>query len=99
MRPCPRITGRARLVNVAAIFVAPNLKRTVEYYRDVFGFELFEHHEAADAFATLYRDSVEIVVVQARFGEVESNTARYGAGYDVYLDPEDVAGVDALYPS
>ena len=97
MRPCQRITGRARLVNVAAIFVAPNLKRTVEYYRDVFGFELFEHYEAADAFATLYRDSVEIVVVQARFGEVESNTARYGAGYDAYLDPEDVAGVDSFY--
>jgi len=88
---------RARLDNVAAILVSPDLRRTAEYYRDVFGFELVEHYEAADAFATLYRDNVEIVVVQARFGEVESNTARYGAGYDVYLDPEDVAGVDALY--
>ncbi len=97
MRPCPQVAGRARLDNVAAIFVAPDLKRTAEYYRDVFGFELVERHEAEDAFATLYRDSVEIIVVQARFGEVESNTARYGAGYDVYLNPEDVAGVDALY--
>lgn len=91
------MAGRARLDNVAAIFISPDLRRTAEYYRDVFGFELVEHYEATDAFAALYRDSVEIIVVQARFGEVESNTARYGAGYDAYLDPEDVAGVDALY--
>ncbi|MGD0274409.1 MAG: VOC family protein [Gaiellaceae bacterium] len=91
------MAGRARLDNVAPIFVAPDLRRTAEYYRDVFGFELVEHYEAEDAFATLYRDSVEIIVVQSRFGEVESNTARYGAGYDVYLDPEDVAGVDLFY--
>ncbi len=91
------MAGRGRLDNVAPIFVAPDLKRTAEYYRDVFGFEVVEHYETEEPFVALYRDSVEIVVVQARFGEVESNTARYGAGYDAYLDPEDVAGVDLFY--
>jgi catechol 2,3-dioxygenase-like lactoylglutathione lyase family enzyme len=88
---------RARLDNIAPVLVSPDLRRTAEYYRDVLGFELVENYENAEPFATLYRDSVEIVVVQAARGEVESNSARYGAGYDIYLDPEELAGVDLLY--
>jgi uncharacterized glyoxalase superfamily protein PhnB len=88
---------RARLDNVAPVFVSPDLRRTARYYRDVFGFEIVEHYEATEAFVALYRDSVEIVVVQSKHGEVESNSARYGAGFDVYLDTEDVDGVDSLY--
>jgi catechol 2,3-dioxygenase-like lactoylglutathione lyase family enzyme len=89
--------NRARLDNIAPVLVSPDLRRTAEYYRDVLGFELVENYENAEPFATLYRDSVEIVVVQAARGEVESNSARYGAGYDIYLDPEELAGVDLLY--
>ena len=61
------------------------------------GFEPVEHYEAPEPFVALYRDSVEIVVVQAEHGQIESNAAHYGAGYDIYLDPEDLAGVDLLY--
>jgi uncharacterized glyoxalase superfamily protein PhnB len=88
---------KARLDNVAPVLVSRDLRRTVEYYRDVLGFEGVEHYEAEEPFAALYRDSVELVAVQAKGGKVESNRARYGAGYDVYLDPEDLAGVDLLY--
>jgi uncharacterized glyoxalase superfamily protein PhnB len=91
------MTERPRLDNIAVVFVAPDLRRTVAYYRDVFGFEAVEHYEAPEPFAALYRDSVEIVVVQAARGEVESNKARYGAGFDAYLDPESVASVDLFY--
>jgi uncharacterized glyoxalase superfamily protein PhnB len=89
--------NKARLDNVAPVLVSSDLRRTADYYRDVLGFELVEHYEAPEPFATLYRDSVEVVVVQAEHGQVESNAARYGAGFDVYLDPEDLAGVDLLY--
>jgi len=88
---------RAKLDNVAPILVSSDVRRTAEYYRDVLGFEAVEHYESPEPFIALYRDSVEIVVVQAARGEVESNAARYGAGYDAYLDPENVAGVDLLY--
>ena len=88
---------RAKLDNVAPILVSSDVRRTAEYYRDVLGFEAVEHYESPEPFIALYRDSVEIVVVQASRGEVESNAARYGAGYDAYLDPENVAGVDLLY--
>lgn len=35
--------------------------------------------------------------MQAGRGEVESNRTRYGSGYDVYIDPETVEGVDEMY--
>lgn len=88
---------RAKLVNVAPVLVSSDVRRTAEYYRDVLGFELVEHYESPEPFATLYRDSTEVVVVQAVRGRVESNTRRYGAGYDFYLDPDELAGVDLLY--
>jgi len=88
---------RAKLDNVAPVLVSADVRRTAEYYRDVLGFEVVEHYGSAEPFVTLYRDSVELVVVQAARGQVESNAARYGAGYDVYLDPENLAGVDLLY--
>lgn len=88
---------RARFDNVAPILISPDVRRTAEYYRDVLSFELVEHYESPEPFAALYRDSVELVVVQAARGQVESNAVRYGAGYDVYLDPDELAGVDLLY--
>lgn len=86
--------NRAHLVNLAAVFVSPDLRRAAEHYRDVFGFELVEHYEASEPFAALYRDEVEIVVVEATRGAVESNEARYGAGFDAYIDPATVEEVD-----
>ena len=87
----------SRLVNAAIVFVAPDVRRTVDYYRDVLGFRVVEHFDHSEPFAALYRDAVEIIVVQARFGTVMSNQVQFGAGYDAYLDPEDIAGVDGLH--
>ncbi len=86
-----------RLSNGAIVFVAPDVRKTAAYYQDVMGFRVVEHYDKAERFAALYRDAVEIVVVQAKHGKVVSNRVRYGAGYDAYLDPEDVKGVDLLY--
>ncbi|MGD0173421.1 MAG: VOC family protein [Anaerolineales bacterium] len=91
------LMSSSRLSNAAIVFVAPDARKTAAYYRDVLGFRIVEHYDKAEPFASLYRDTVEIIVVQAKFGSVVSNTGRYGAGYDAYLDPEDVAGVDVLY--
>jgi len=86
-----------KLNNGAIVFVSPDVEQTVAYYQDIFGFKAVTHYENEDKFAALYRDRVEIIAVQAKKGEVTSNTARYGAGYDAYLAPEDTAGVDILY--
>jgi catechol 2,3-dioxygenase-like lactoylglutathione lyase family enzyme len=89
--------ARARLENIAPVFVSTDLERTAGYYRDVFGFEVVEHFEAEEPFAALYRDSVEIIVVQADKGAIESNQARHGAGFDAYLDPDSVEAVDLFH--
>ncbi|HYA44164.1 MAG TPA: VOC family protein [Acidimicrobiales bacterium] len=88
---------RAKLDNIAPVLLSADVRRTAEYYRSVFGFKVVAHYEATVPFAALCRDRVEIVLVQARHGQVEPNILRHGAGYDVYLDPEDIEGVDLLH--
>jgi catechol 2,3-dioxygenase-like lactoylglutathione lyase family enzyme len=91
------MSNKAKLDNAAAVFITPDLRRTADYYRDVFGFTVVEHYDAEEAFAAIYRDSVEILLVQAKRGEFAPNRVRYGAGYDIYLDPESLEGVDAMH--
>jgi catechol 2,3-dioxygenase-like lactoylglutathione lyase family enzyme len=89
---------RAVLDNAAAVFITPDVRRAAAFYHDVFGFKVVEHFDNPDeAFAAIYRDSVEILLVQARFGEVKSNAERFGAGFDIYLDTDTVAGIDDMY--
>jgi uncharacterized glyoxalase superfamily protein PhnB len=33
----------------------------------------------------------------SKFGEIQSNTKRYGAGYDAYINTDMVRGVDIIY--
>jgi catechol 2,3-dioxygenase-like lactoylglutathione lyase family enzyme len=90
-------TNRVKLSNGAIVFVTPDVEDTSAYYRDVLGFRVVEHLDKPEPFATLYRDAVEIIVVQAKHGEVVSNQERYGAGYDAYLDPQNVGDVDRIF--
>jgi catechol 2,3-dioxygenase-like lactoylglutathione lyase family enzyme len=92
-----KLMSHPRLVNAVIVFVAPDARKTVDYYRDVLGFRAVEHFDKDEMFAALYRDEIEILVVQARFGKVISNQERYGAGYDAYLDPQEINDVDTLY--
>ena len=88
--------SNSKLVNCVAVFVTLDIQKTVRYYQKVLGFRAVEHYDKAESFAALYRDAVEIVVVQSKHGQVLSNRERYGAGYDVYLDPENIEDVDTL---
>ena len=88
---------RAGLDNAAAVFITPDVRRTALYYGKVFGFTVVEHYDAQEPFAAIYRDSVEILLVQAKRGEFQPNAVRYGAGFDIYLDPDTVEGVDSMF--
>jgi catechol 2,3-dioxygenase-like lactoylglutathione lyase family enzyme len=88
---------RTRLDNAAAVFITPDVRRTAVYYREVFGFTVVEHYDAEEAFAAIYRDSVEMLLVQPRHGEVQPNKVRYGSGFDIYIDPDTVEGVDSIF--
>ena len=87
----------AKLSSCAIVFVTPDIKRAVHYYHDVLGFRAVEHYQQAEKFAALYRDAVEIVLVQAAFGTIQSNQVRYGAGYDAYLVPESIEAVRTFH--
>ena len=88
---------RAKLDNAAAVFITPDVRRTALYYGEGFGFTVVEHFDAEEPFAAIYRDSVEILLVQAKRGEFQPNAVRYGAGFDIYLDPDTVEGVDSTF--
>ncbi len=89
--------GKVRLTNVCPVFLSEDVKRTVEYYVEKLGFKYAEHYDKIDNFATIYRDDIELVIVQTKYGKIESNTVRYGAGYDAYIDTDTVEGVDIIY--
>ena len=86
-----------KLTNVAPVFVSANVKETVRYYVEILGFKYAEHFDKIDNFAALYRDEIELIIVQRKKGTVASNQARYGAGYDAYMDPDTLDGVNILY--
>ncbi len=89
---------RATLSSCAIVFVTPDVIKTAAYYRDVLGFRVVEHYDREEPFAALYRDAVEIVLVEARYGKVRPNHERHGAGYDAYLVPATADGdVEAFY--
>ncbi len=85
---------RSKLVNVCPVFACPDLRQTVEFYSEKLGFRSARHYDKIENFAAIYRDEIEIILVQARQGEVVSNRQRYGAGYDAYIDPAALEGVD-----
>jgi predicted lactoylglutathione lyase len=86
-----------RFVNLAVVLVSTDIMKTVDYYRDIMGFKIVEHFEGKEKFSTLYRDEIEIIIVQSKYGEVRSNNKNYGAGYDIYIAPDTVEGVDLAY--
>ncbi len=89
--------ANVKLTNICPVFVSANAKETVRYYVDVLGFKYADHFDKIETFAAIYRDVIEIIIVQGKRGVVESNTRRYGAGYDAYIDTDTLAGVEALY--
>lgn len=86
-----------KLTNVCPVLVSEDIVKTVNFYVEKLGFKYAKHFDKIDNFATLYRDSIELVVVQSKFGKVESNTKRHGAGYDIYIDSDSIDGVDDIY--
>jgi catechol 2,3-dioxygenase-like lactoylglutathione lyase family enzyme len=90
-------TEGSRFVNLCPVFVSQDFKRTVKFYTDKLGFKSAKHYDKVENFATLYRDEIEFIVVQAKQGEIESNTQRYGAGYDAYITTATPEGIEPIY--
>ena len=57
----------------------------MKYYTEKLGFRAVKHYDKIKSFAAIYRDEIEFIIVQSKKGKVESNSERYGAGYDAYI--------------
>jgi predicted enzyme related to lactoylglutathione lyase len=80
------------LRSIVPQFTVPDVVRTAEYYRDVWGFRIAGYWRDPPVFAIVERDGVELFFNQARPG-ARPRTGRVEGGYDVYLH---VQGLDAL---
>ena len=89
--------NKVKLTNLCPVFISEDVRKTVKFYVEKLGFKFATHYDKIDNFATIYRDSIEFVIVQSKFGKIESNTKRYGAGYDAYIDTDTVGAVDIVY--
>jgi catechol 2,3-dioxygenase-like lactoylglutathione lyase family enzyme len=88
--------GKVKLDNLCPVFISNDIQKTVNYYVEELGFKFAKHYDKTSNFATIYRDSIEFVILQAKYGKAESNTQKYGVGYDAYIDPDTVEGVDGI---
>ena len=86
----------SELLSAVPQFTVPDLVRTVEYYRDVLGFQVggyWDGEQASDeprdpVFAIVFRDQVRV-----HFNRGEATHTRAEGAYDVYFN---VKGVDEL---
>ena len=90
-------TEESKFVNLCPVFVSPDIRRTVQFYVEKLGFQPARHFDKIENFAALYRDEIEFIIVQAQQGKVQSNLRRNGAGYDAYIDPATLKGIDLIY--
>jgi catechol 2,3-dioxygenase-like lactoylglutathione lyase family enzyme len=88
--PSPPPQGRFRAI--IPQFAVPDLVRTAEHYREVWGFRIVGYWKDPPVFVILERDGIELFFNQATPDSVP-RTGRIPGGYDLYLR---VQGLGAL---
>lgn len=88
----------SRLVSLCPVFISPDIEKTVAFYTEKLGFKSATHYDKAENFATLYRDDIEFVIMQAKPEELTTTTHRNGSGNDdAYIVTATPDGVEPLY--
>jgi len=77
------MTKKAKLTNICPVFLSDDVKRTTEYYVHELGFKYAAHFDKEDNFATIYRDSIEIVIE-----DIDGRNIGFGliANKDIYFE-------------
>lgn len=91
----------SRLASACPVFVCDDVGRTVDFYVGCLGFKSAKHYDKAEKFATIYRDGVEFVVIQAKPGEcavpVRDRSRGPDDAYIVTATPQDVDPLHAEF--
>jgi len=91
------MSGTVKLVNICPVFLTDNVEKTTDFYVKKLGFKYAKNFDKKDNFAAVYRDSIEIIIVEKKTGKVESNKEKYGNGYDAYIDTDTLTGINDLF--
>jgi catechol 2,3-dioxygenase-like lactoylglutathione lyase family enzyme len=73
------------LYSSLAIFPTPDIERTSSFYVSIMGFRAVKYLDVKEPHICLYRDKVEIVLLQANTDKVYPNRELYGYGEDAYF--------------
>lgn len=73
---------------LSCIFPVPDIEKTAEFYKSKLGFRAVPYLECEEPHICLYRDDVEIILLQANTDKLLPNRTLYGYGFDAYLYAE-----------
>lgn len=73
------------ITGLSCIFPVPDIQKTATFYAEVLGFRAVAYLECGEPHICLYREAVEIILLQADREQVVPNRILYGYGYDAYL--------------
>ena len=76
------------LKGLSCIFPVPDIRKTAAYYADKLGFRAVEYLDCDEPHICLYRDDIELILLQAQTERIFPNHVLYGYGYDAYLYTE-----------
>lgn len=74
---------------LSCIFPVPDIKKTADFYVAKLGFRAVAYLSCKEPHICLYRDLIEIILLQANTDKILPNRTLYGYGYDAYLYTED----------
>lgn len=67
-----------------------NLEKTSNYYEKILNFKAVKYLQVIHTHVCLYRDDVEIILIQSRLRKIHLNRILHGTGYDGYFTTKDV---------
>ena len=56
----------AKLGKICPVFLTDDVMKTTDFYVNKLGFKFAKHLDKIENFTTVYRDSIEIVIVQKK---------------------------------
>lgn len=74
---------------LSCIFPVPDIKKTEEFYVSCLGFRAARYLECKEPHICLYKDKIEIILLQTDTNRINTNREQYGYGYDAYLYTDD----------
>lgn len=73
------------LIGLSCIFPVSDINKTSEFYVSKLSFRAVEYLECKEPHICLYRDKIEIILLNANKEKVLPNRELYGYGYDAYI--------------